>query len=212
MIFGDFKATEDTNPAYRRIKELGLESNVVDIETYGFTVVPAEKVASRDFFERVRETVLRIARERSGVDLQLDRNGSVGRNPSSSKQGSQFLLFCLFMEDPIFEKWLMNPAMYTLADYLMRGKQQPSNLASFVKWKGELSSLGLHADGAADQDGGMPSCGDTCNSAWALTDYTLDGGAIAMVPGSHKYCRQPRPGEGEDMAVPVEAPEGSLIV
>ena len=42
MRFGDFKATEDANPAYRRIKELGLESNVVDIETYGFTVVPAE--------------------------------------------------------------------------------------------------------------------------------------------------------------------------
>ena len=58
----------------------------------------------------------------------------------------------------------------------------------------------------------MPSCGDTCNSAWALTDYTPDNGPIAMVPGSHKYCRQPRLGEGEDMAVPVEAPEGSLIV
>ena len=139
MRFGDFKATEATNPAYKRIKELGLESHVLDIETYGFTVVPAEKVVARNFFERVRETVLRIARERSGIDLQLDRNGSVGRNPSSSKQGSQFLLFCLFMEDPIFEKWLMNPAMYTLADYLMRGKQQLSNLASFVKWKGERS-------------------------------------------------------------------------
>ncbi len=87
MRFGDFKATEATNPAYKRIKELGLESHVVDIETYGFTVVPAEKVAPRDFFERVRETVLRIARERSGVDLQLDRNGSVGRTPRQANKG-----------------------------------------------------------------------------------------------------------------------------
>ncbi len=29
MRFGDFKATEDTNPAYRRIKELGLESRPI---------------------------------------------------------------------------------------------------------------------------------------------------------------------------------------
>ena len=42
MRFGDFKATEATNPAYKRIKELGLESHIVDIETYGFTVVPPE--------------------------------------------------------------------------------------------------------------------------------------------------------------------------
>ena len=117
----------------------------------------------------------------------------MGRNPSSSKQGSQFLLFCLFMEDPIFEKWLMNPTMYTLADYLMRGKQQLSNLASFVKWKGERSSLGLHADGAADQDDGMPSCGDTCNSAWALTGYTLDDGAIAMVARQSQVLPSPAP-------------------
>ena len=33
-----------------------------------------------------------------------------------------------------------------------------------------------------------------------------------MVPGSHKYCRLPADGEGEDVAVPVEAPEGSLIL
>ncbi len=33
-----------------------------------------------------------------------------------------------------------------------------------------------------------------------------------MVPGSHTYCRMPKPGEGEDTAVPVEAEAGSLIV
>ena len=67
MRFGDFKATKDTNPAYKRFKELGLESHVFDIETYGFTVVPAEKVASRDFFERVRDTVYRHGARQSQV-------------------------------------------------------------------------------------------------------------------------------------------------
>ncbi len=48
MEFGAFKATENINPSYNRIKEFGLEAHVFDIETYGFTVVPAEKVAPRE--------------------------------------------------------------------------------------------------------------------------------------------------------------------
>ena len=168
-------------------------------------------MSSRDFFERIRETLLRIARDRTGVDLQLDKNGSAGKIETETKSDSQFLLFCLLTKDPIFEEWVLNPTMYTLVDYMMKGQQQLSNLASFVKWKGERKSLGLHADGGVNQDGHMTACGDVCNSAWALTDYTLDNGAIAVVPGSHKFCRLPRLGEGEDMAVPVEAPEGSLI-
>lgn len=212
MDFGEFAATENVNPAYRRIKELGLESHVFDIETYGFTVVPPEKVASREFFERVRETVLRIARDRTGVDLQLDRNGSAGKIETVARSRHQFLLFCLLSEDPIFEEWVLNPTFITLADYFMRGQYQLSNLGSFVKWKGGPESLGLHADGGTNQDGRMPSCGDVFNSVWALTDYSLEHGAIAMVPGSHKLCRLPVEGEGEDVAVPVEASEGSLIL
>ena len=212
MQFGEFKATEAINPTYKRIKELGLEQHVFDIQTYGFTVVPPEKVAPREFFERVRETILRVGRERTGEDLQLDKPGSAGKYKAQPQSGNQFLIYCLLVEDPIFEEWVMNPTMYALVDYMMRGQQQLSNLTSFVKWKGDRESLGLHADGGANQDGGMPACGDTCNSAWAMTDYTEDHGAIAMVPGSHKLGRQPRPGEGEDAAVAVEAPEGSLVV
>lgn len=212
MDFGEFAATEAINPAYNRIKELGLEAHVFDIETYGFTVVPPEKVASREFFERARETVLRIARDRTGVDLQLDRNGSAGNIETVARSKHQFLLFCLLSEDPIFEEWVLNPTFITLADYFMRGQYQLSNLGSFVKWKGGPESLGLHADGGTNQDGRMPSCGDVFNSVWTLTDYSLEHGAIAMVPGSHKLCRLPVEGEGEDVAVPVEAPQGSLIL
>ena len=89
MDFGAFEATETINPAYRRIKELGLESHVFDIETYGFTIVPPEKVASREFFERVRETVLRVARERTGEDsaARQERQRRQDRN-CGAKQAS----------------------------------------------------------------------------------------------------------------------------
>ena len=32
------------------------------------------------------------------------------------------------------------------------------------------------------------------------------------MPGSHKLCRHPKPGEGVQDAVPVEAPAGSVLV
>lgn len=211
MKFGKFKSTEGLNRTFNRIRELGLESHVSELNTYGFTVVPSEKVADREFFLNIRDTVLRICKERTGFDFQLDKNGEFGTYKAQPQSDGQFLLFYLLMADPIFEKWILNPTLYTLIDYLMGGQQQLSSLTSFVKWKGERQGLGLHSDSPPDRDGHLPACSDVANAAYCLTDYTLENGALAMVPGSHRYCRQPRPGEGENNAVPVEAEAGSLI-
>ncbi|MCY3811227.1 MAG: phytanoyl-CoA dioxygenase family protein [Gammaproteobacteria bacterium] len=212
MQFGEFENTKEFNATFKRIGELGLERNIFELDSYGFTVVPPDKVAERKFFERIRATVLRICKDRTGVDFALERNGEFGHYKAQPQGGGQFLLFYLLMADRIFEEWIVNPTLYTLINYLMRGQQQLSSLTSFVKWKGERDTLGLHSDSPPDRDGRMPPCSDVANAAYCLTDYTLDNGAIAMVPGSHTYCRQPKPGEGEDMAVPVEAEAGSLIV
>ena len=210
--FGSFKATEALNKTYNKVRELGLESNIVELDTYGFTVVEPDKVADSSFFKRVRETVLRICKERTGVEFKLDKNGEFGSYKAQPQTDGQFLLFYLLMADRVFEEWILNPTLYTMIDYLMRGQQQLSSLTSFVKWRGDRDSLGLHSDSPPDRDGRLPPCSDVANAAYCLTDYTLDNGAIAMVPGSHLFCRQPRAGEGESRAVPVEAPAGSLIV
>lgn len=212
MQFGEFKNTQAFNGTFKRIGELGLEQHVVELDSYGFTVVPPGKVADRAFFERLRETVLRLCRERTGVEFQLDNNGAFGDYQAQPQTAGQFLLYYLLMADPVFEEWVLNPTLYTLIDYLMRGQQQLSSLTSFVKWKGERDTLGLHSDCPPDRDDRLPACSDVANAAYCLTDYTLEGGAIAMVPGSHAWCRQPRRGEGENSAVPVEAEAGSLIV
>ncbi len=212
MQFGEFENTKEFNATFKRIGELGLERNIFELDSYGFTVVPPAKVAEREFFDRIRATVLRICKERSGVDFALERNGEFGHYKAQPQSDGQFLLFYLLMADRVFEEWIVNPTLYTLINYLMRGQQQLSSLTSFVKWKGERDTLGLHSDSPPDRDGRMPPCSDVANAAYCLTDYTLDNGAIAMVPGSHTFCRQPKPGEGEDMAVPVEAEAGSLIV
>lgn len=211
MKFGDFKGTEGLNRTFNRIRELGIESNITELNTYGFTVVPPEKVADKEFFNRIRETVLRLCAERTGVDFAVDKNGDFGKYKAQPQSEGQFLLFYLLMADRVFEEWILNPVLYTLIDYLMGGQQQLSSLTSFVKWKGERNSLGLHSDSPPDRDGHLPGCSDVANATYCLTDYTLEDGAIAMVPGSHRYCRQPRPGEGEKQAIPVEAEAGSLI-
>jgi len=212
MQFGEFENTKEFNTTFKRVGELGLERNIFELDSYGFTVVPPDKVAEREFFDRIRATVLRICKDRTGVDFALERNGEMGHYKAQPQSDGQFLLFYLLMADRVFEEWIVNPTLYTLINYLMRGQQQLSSLTSFVKWKGERDTLGLHSDSPPDRDGRMPPCSDVANAAYCLTDYTLDNGAIAMVPGSHTYCRQPKPGEGEDMAVPVEAEAGSLIV
>ena len=80
MKFGEFESTENANSIYKRIQELGLEQNILDLETYGFTVISPEKVAAPDgFLERIRDIVLRIANERTGVEFKLEENGSPGK-------------------------------------------------------------------------------------------------------------------------------------
>ncbi len=220
MQFGEFEVTENINPTYKRINELGLQQNIVDLDTYGFTVIPPEKVgAPEGFLDRIRDTVLRIAKERTGVEFKVDENGSVGEYKAQPQMGNQFLLYYLLMADRIFEEWLMNPALYTIGTHLLHGQQQLSSLVSFVKWKSDtgddsaysMMGLGLHTDSPPDRDGRLPACSDISNAAYCLTDYTEENGALAMVPGSHRYQRGPNPGEGEKDAVPVEAPVGSVI-
>lgn len=211
MEFGKFKSTTGLNRTFNKVRELGLESNLAELNTYGFTVVPPDKVADRAFFVRLRETVLRVCKERTGIEFDLTKNGAFGEYKAMPQSDGQFLLFYLLMADRVFEEWILNPTLYTIIDYLMRGQQQLSSLTSFVKWKGKRESLGLHSDSPPDRDGRLPPCSDVANAAYCLTDYTLENGAIAMVPGSHLYCRQPKAGEAEDQAVPVEAEAGSLI-
>ena len=184
MQFGEFKSTEAFNGTFKRIRELGLEKHIFELDSYGFTVVPPAQVADAAFFERLRETVLRICRERTGVEFQLDRNGEFGHYKAQPQIEGQFLLFYLLMADRIFEEWVLNPTLYTLIDYLMRGQQQLSSLTSFVKWKGERDTLGLHSDCPPDRDGRLPACSDVANAAYCLTDYTLADGAIATWHGA----------------------------
>ena len=203
------------NPSYKDIKKHNLEESINELEIYGFTVIPPAKIADKDFLIKMRSKILKLCKERTGENFYLKRNGKHGSYKAQPQTDSQFLLYYLLMEGPLFEEWLMNPILNSLVDHLMKGNQQLSSMTSFVKWQGDGygETLGLHSDTPPNTaEGLLPTAwSDVCNATFCLTDYTLDNGALAIVPGSHRFARQPKFGEGVKQAIPVEAKAGSLI-
>ena len=203
------------SPAYQRIKERGLQGHLEELESYGLTVIPPEKIGGNSLLERMRAAILRIAEERTGVkhDIETGEHGSlIGEGTNNS----QYILFTFFEEDPVFEEVVQHPMTLPLIEYFLGVDCQLSSLSSFIKWQdpdGYGKNLGLHDDTILYPGPVLPAVGvHKCNSNWILTDYTKDNGALCIIPGSHKLCRHPKPMEGVEEAVAVEAPAGSVLV
>jgi len=202
--------------AYRMIRERGLEKNLEELEAYGLTVITPEQLGEPRVLERARDAVLRIAEERTGArhDIETGEHGTVEEGRAGSTD-CQYLLFSFLEEDPVFEEIIQHPMTLPLVEYYLGEQCQVSSLTSFIKWSDDVGygpGLGLHNDSGLYRAGPLPATPHVFNTNWILTDYTLDNGAFCIVPGSHKLCRHPKPGEGVDDAVPVEAPAGSVLV
>lgn len=130
---------------------------------------------------------------------------------------SQILLTDLCAHDRVFRDLAVNPVQAALVQQILGVEEARfSSFNSFVKWQGQAVpgtpfSLGLHCDqGAIPLPWGRTAL--NVNATWCLTDYTKEGGAIALVPGSHlRNCHPVMPGAAEE-AIAVEAKKGSLIL
>ena len=210
MEIGDWKATPELNSLYRELRELELETNVAELEAYGFTVVPPEKVAPSGFAEKLRESVLGVAERRSGVRPDVDAGSTHSDRPRPTGEH----LFYLLWEDPIFEEAVQNPAALGLISYLLGQNAVISSVTSIIKGPGK-TPLPLHSDNARIPPP-FPTYSQVANATWVLSEYTKENGALCFVPGSHRQCRQPTLAEmmpvNNPSAIPVEAPVGSLVV
>lgn len=204
MEIGDWQSAGSVAPLYRELKQLGLESNIAELDTFGFTVVPPEKVGPPEFCQEVREALERTMIRRYGEDgLSPDRWANIN-------DIQRFMLW----EDQIFEKLSYNPAGLGLAQYLLGTDCILSLCAAWVKGPGEVRT-GIHADYLDPAVNAQPDIYVNCNMHFMLTDYTKDDGSISFVPGSHKWRRQVTPPESKywaDKAVAVEAPKGSMVI
>ena len=211
-------ALDDADAHLAHIRELGLESHILELEVRGYTVIPPEMVAPPEFTARVRDALLRLAEEKTGVKHSLDRNGDTGKYAAFAAGGGFFLIFYLLFEDPVFEEWIENPVLGALVNHTLKGQGRLSSFDALVRWKDasqldpDVQDHALHSDSPRWPDGNLLDGGNLMtNSAYIVTDYTKENGCIAMVPGSHRLGRLPYPGEGLKDMVPVEAPAGSLI-
>jgi hypothetical protein len=213
---GNWKATPELGSLYRQIRDLGLEQHVAELDAFGFTVLEPGHAAPVEWTDRLRDALLDVAERRTGVkhDIETGVHGVLDVEPAMK---SQYSLYFLLLEDPIFQEAVLNPCALALQTYLLDFTCRLSSLTGFVKWQDESGygpSLGLHQDSLVRHSIPVGKDSHTANCNWLLTDYTKENGALAVVPGSHRRTHRPDVFklEGVDEAIPIEAPAGSLVV
>ena len=186
----------------REIKALDLKGHVADLETNGYTVLPPGKAKPTAFFDELRETLLRLARDDASRNL----------GPES---GLGNTLFHLLPRARIIEDALLAPAPLALVTYLLGYRAKLSQSTALIKAAG-TEPLAIHADHSGKIPAPWPSVAQYCNVTWVTTDYTRDNGAVCVWPGSHRFCRPVPPelvmAHDHPEVEVLEIPKGSVIV
>jgi ectoine hydroxylase-related dioxygenase (phytanoyl-CoA dioxygenase family) len=191
------------------IDALGLTDNVLDVEVHGFTKI--SKAISEDQVERARAAI--VARVESDTGRKVD----VERETGEGWEGMTYVPYMLF-EDAVFEEILMAPKPLALITYLLGESCLLSSMGCHFKRPGG-APLPLHSDNGNGIPVPFSPVSQVANVNYALTQYSRDAGALALVPGSHKLARRPRPEEmllgGEDSnprAIPMDLAPGDAVV
>lgn len=197
-----------------RISALGLEQNVADISTKGYTIV--RNAAPLEFFDRLRSRIIELVDEQRSAgsrtavgthDTLNARHGSAeGREAGEVFDESAWLLLG---RGRVFEEAVCNPYFVTLTEAFLGKGFQIQVCGGTVKGQGS-SALPMHTD-SSNQAEPFPPHAFGLTSLWACDDWTEEGGSTVIVPHSWKKGRSPLPGEAEDMGIPLECPRGSIL-
>lgn len=169
------------------VEKLGLVENCRQLATEGWTVI--ENAADPDFFARLRERILHT------VDP------------------TQFLSSLMILDkDPIYGEAVVNPKVMAIAEFSIGRGFLLSGISGTVRPKGSTVTP-LHSD-----QGMIPAPFPDHNmmmvACWACDDFTAEGGATLVIPGTKALRRHPRPEEMADLdrAIAIECPAGSIAV
>ena len=193
------------------IDRLGLNDNLTELDTQGYTTIRG--VLSEDQVERARTALLNRVEENTGKRVDIE---TVTDFQSSMGASLDYLHYMLY-EDPVFEEILMAEEPLAIVSYLVGESCVLSSLGCHFKAPGPTGIVALHADTRGPQP--FATHAQTANVNYALTPYSREAGATALVPGSHRYARQPTPLESglsaeqcNPAAVPADLAPGDCVV
>lgn len=204
MEIKDWASCPNQAKLYRELAELDLLENIAELDVFGFTVVPPEKVAPPAFHARVKDALVRAMEGRFGA---LDPDGMTWKDRNQ-------IFRMILWEDRVFEELVLNPAGLGLVQYLVGTNCILSLFDGWVKGPGE-GRTAIHRDNWDFTRHASAPEPNSANFNYLVTDYSAGDGAITFVPGSHKWRRPPTPAEVEDWAdkaEAVEAPAGSMVI
>ena len=167
------------------IDRLGLNDNLIELDAQGYTIVRG--VLSGNQVERAKKAILKRVETRTGKPVDPDR--ATGEDFQSPMGTSLDNVGYVLYDDEVFEEILMAEKPLALVSYLVGESCLVSSISCFFKGPGPTGVLPLHADTLGPQP--FPTYAQTANINYALTPYSREGGATAIVPGSHRRARQP---------------------
>ncbi len=169
------------NRVLDQIAGLGLNERLIELETQGFTVLPG--VLSED----------KIARAKAAILHRVVRNTGRPIDPATATaadfEGMQYIPYLLY-DDPVFEEILMEPSPLALVTYLLGESCLLSSMGCHFRGPGG-APLMLHSDNGNGMPAPFTEISMVANVNYALTPYSREAGALAMIPGSHRLRRQP---------------------
>jgi hypothetical protein len=181
----------------RTIRDLDLTGNIAELELNGYTVL--RDAATPEFFRQLKATMLELAEVRRRMDAPGDLRGL-----------ASFLTKNTLTKGRIFEEAILNPKLNAVMAYLLGDGYVLNTQSAMVVEQGN-PPLFIHSDNAFIPDP-FPAWALVATAVWVVDDLDAANGASRIVPGSHRFGRHPRPGEAEDMAIPIDCPANSIQV
>ena len=164
------------------VDELGLKDNLVELETQGFTTIPG--VLTQRQVDAAKAAILdRVARD---TGKRIDPATAT----ADDFEGMTYLPYMLY-DHEIFETILMEPKPLALITYLLGESCVLSSIGCHFKGFGDSGVVPLHSDNGNGIPAPFPAHSLVANVNYALTPYSREAGALAIVPRSHQFARQP---------------------
>ena len=169
------------------IRDLGLETHVAELDAIGYTTVKG--AIDADQVAAAKAAIVRVMQRKSGMEVDIESETAEAWNGVS-------LAHYLLYEDEVFEAIITASKPLALISYLLGRSCVLSSMTCHFKGRGS-DPLMLHTDNGNGITPPFSMISQVANVNYALTPYSKEAGALAMVPGSHRLCRHPRPDESQ---------------